>query len=758
MVLLSVCFALSASAAKSKAKEQTSQDGRFVYIIRQDKKVHIRKYKGDESKVVVPAEIDGIAVYSVGRDLFDKSEKIEKVTLSEGIKQIGDYGFDGLKNLKEIVLPSTMKTIKNFAFQGCSSLKEVIIPESVKEVRAGTFCETSDNLKIVFLNPECVVNTNFPWISENATICGYNNSTAEKRAKKLGLKFESLGYCEKIFNLKVTVQYRTSIELSWQNNKDADKYEVYISKDKQNWTKGAESKTNFVKVKNLDASTWYYIKIRTIIDGEKGDFNTPVMVATKPKTITDVKAKNTTDGLVKVTWKPTKNVDGYRVYFSTDNFKQNIDWCYVDGEKAKSFVFKDENRLDNKTKYYFKVTAYKTKDELPAIKSLTESSYSNTVSLKTKTFSYKDEPNASDDFKYTVNDKGNIKIIKYIGDNERVVLPSKIDGKKVTTIGRNSFRDNLEITSVVLPEGITYIGMNAFCRCEKLEFIDIPDTVKTICEGAFYGCKNLKKIVIPEKVEDVKRYTFSECYEYIKVVFKNPECVFAISDSEYEGISETVVISGYNNSTAEKYAKENGIRFVSLGTGEKVYNIEIKDRGRTYLSLKWQKIDKADKYQIYVSTNGTKWKKAGESKTNKFKLSDRKASTWYYVKVRAIKDGEKCKFSSVCKTATKPKTPQNIEVKLTKKGNVKVSWDKQTKVSGYKIYFSTDKNFKNNVEFDYTFNWKSNNLVLKKQEFKKGKTYYFKVVAYKWYGDKFDFYENDAIESSPGKTVSIKVK
>ena len=360
---------------------------------------------------------------------------------------------------------------------------------------------------------------------------------------------------------------------------------------------------------------------------------------------------------------------------------------------------------------------------------------------------------------FRLNEKGTrVSLIFYAPQKETTKYKINMP---VETIESEAFTSAENLKNLTIGKQVTSIEEYAFMNCQNLEKIKTysDSKLKTIGEGAFDHCFNLKSIKIPEKVKFLGNNTFNYCNEKIKITIRNPELVIGCD------IPGRATLVGYKNSTAEKYVEKygkaeigydekNDIKFKSLGTGEKVYNIEIKDRGRTYLSLTWQKISGADKYQIYVSTNGTKWKKAGESKTNKFKLSDRKASTWYYIKVRAIKDGEKCKFSSVYKTSTKPKTPQNVKAKLTKNGNVKVSWDKLSKVAGYKIYYSTDKNFKKNVKFVYATGGNPDSFIFK--NLKKGKTYYFRLTAYKV--KETVHHEQEYIESSFGKTVSIKVK
>ena len=58
-------------------------------------------------------------------------------------------------------------------------------------------------------------------------------------------------------------------------------------------------------------------------------------------------------------------------------------------------------------------------------------------------------------------------ITKYNGTDTVVVIPSKINGVTVTTIGTDAFL-GLNITSVTIPDSVTEIGANAFAGCTNL--------------------------------------------------------------------------------------------------------------------------------------------------------------------------------------------------------------------------------------------------------------------------------------------------
>ena len=123
------------------------------------------------------------------------------------------------------------------------------------------------------------------------------------------------------------------------------------------------------------------------------------------------------------------------------------------------------------------------------------------------------------------------------------VIPDEIDGKKVTKIGENAFRDRTELTSVTIPDGVTYIVDCAFFGCTLLETVTIPNSVTDICWRAFYDCVSLKEVTIPASVTNIQDYAFGYYYD---------------SDS-----SETKKVDGFKinyvkNTYGHYYATENG--------------------------------------------------------------------------------------------------------------------------------------------------------------------------------------------------------
>jgi hypothetical protein len=107
-------------------------------------------------------------------------------------------------------------------------------------------------------------------------------------------------------------------------------------------------------------------------------------------------------------------------------------------------------------------------------------------------------PNAESDFTVTLtSDNAGVIITRYTGTSARVVIPATIQGLPVVEIGNNAFRENENITSVVIPEGIVIIRNNAFYECRRLASVTLPSTLVRIESSAFRACKALTSISLP---------------------------------------------------------------------------------------------------------------------------------------------------------------------------------------------------------------------------------------------------------------------
>lgn len=105
--------------------------------------------------------------------------------------------------------------------------------------------------------------------------------------------------------------------------------------------------------------------------------------------------------------------------------------------------------------------------------------------------------------------KDGITITGYTGEAKKVVIPDKINGTEVISIGNKAFWECTSLTGVTIPEGVTSIGDRAFEHCASLTSVTIPEGVTSIGNDAFSLCGNLTSISLPKSLTSISSYGFS---------------------------------------------------------------------------------------------------------------------------------------------------------------------------------------------------------------------------------------------------------
>ena len=101
-------------------------------------------------------------------------------------------------------------------------------------------------------------------------------------------------------------------------------------------------------------------------------------------------------------------------------------------------------------------------------------------------------------YTYVELDDGTVEIRSYTGKRRFITVPEKIDGKIVSSIGDEAFRNQTGLRRVTLPEGLINIGRAAFQNCSGLFEADIPDSVEKIGAEAFFNTVNMRTLSLSE--------------------------------------------------------------------------------------------------------------------------------------------------------------------------------------------------------------------------------------------------------------------
>ena len=325
---------------------------------------------------------------------------------------------------------------------------------------------------------------------------------------------------------------------------------------------------------------------------------------------------------------------------------------------------------------------------------------------------------------YVENGENTVKIVGYSGKGEDVVIPDTISGKKVTRISNFSFNDNTIVKSLSVPASVTEIDDMVILNCPNITAIKVasdnkyydsrnncnaiiekatgnliagckttkvPNGVTKIGRFAFYNCSGLTDITLPESVKSIQHQAFQDCKNLKNITFLNKNCkICELCNPGDKTCDFTIVkgaaIHGYKGSTAEKYAKEYGRKFVALTQLSTPTLKAIVNANGTF-KLSWNKVSGAEKYELYIKQADGSYKLMKTTTATSFTTAFATYGKQYSYKMRAVKGNTKSAYSKVvnAKNTKKLQTP-TLKVAVNANGTFKLSWNKVTGAEKYELY------------------------------------------------------------------------
>ena len=95
-----------------------SAAGDFTYSVNSDGTVTLTGYTGSGGMVVIPANLDGMAVTAIGDNAFDGIQTITSIIIPEGIKTIGEGAFANCAYELHLDFPASVTSIGEGAIEG----------------------------------------------------------------------------------------------------------------------------------------------------------------------------------------------------------------------------------------------------------------------------------------------------------------------------------------------------------------------------------------------------------------------------------------------------------------------------------------------------------------------------------------------------------------------------------------------------------------------------------------------------------------
>ena len=372
----------------------------------------------------------------------------KEIVIPDSVTEIGSQAFSSCEKLTSVSIPNSVTTIRDRAFFDCNSLASITIPDSVTDIELQAFCNCT-SLKSVTI-PASVTD-----IGDEA-FGYYFNDIDELEIKKVD-----------------------GFKINYVKNTYGHYYATKNGFSDEDCLLTIELNDGTLEISNYVGNSATY-EIPGEIDGKKviRIGNSAFIDCTELTSVT------IPDGVTDIRW---------RAFYNCVSLKSVT--------IPKSVTYIDNYAFG----YYYDSDSFETK-KIDGFKiNYVKNTYGHMYALKN---GFTDEACLLTHELYD----GTLEITEYVGNSATYVIPSEIDGKRVTQIGYDAFNDCTELTSITIPDGVTIIGNSAFSDCTSLETVTIPNSVTHIYPRAFYNCTSLKSVTIPESVTYIGGYAFAECY------------------------------------------------------------------------------------------------------------------------------------------------------------------------------------------------------------------------------------------------------
>lgn len=522
----------------------------------------IKGYTGAGGDIVIPSAINGVRVKVIAANAFKGCTTITSVIVPEGVTSIGNGAFDECRNMTAITIPDGVVSIGDNAFTDCNSLESVTFPDSVTSMGVGVFyyCYDLTSVKLpagiteipgsTFIYCDSLTDVSIPdsitSIGEGAFDRCESLRSIRIPAGVDNIKNNAFAYCKSlelaIFTGNAPTSFGTDVfkdvsenfkilypsgstgftTPTWQGYSSS----VYVPGAKYTVTydtNGADTGSVPNTVAALETgdsitvsgNTGSIVKAgykfdgwNTAADGSGVDYTADGVLIVAAENVT-LYAKWET--AYKITIEPVQH--GSIVADTAEAIEG--EWVLVtvvpeEGWRLKygSLKYNDGTKdyvLNGKDSEPYNISSKASADgpgmPRPPFPSENEYSFKMPAANVTITAEFED---SSIDYSF---DEATGTILKYVGSDANVIIPSEIKGVPVVRIGVGAFEYKY-ISGVTIPEGVTAIEERAFNGCSHLCGVTLPGTLTTIGLAAFEYCYSLVSIKIPDGVDTIGGYAF----------------------------------------------------------------------------------------------------------------------------------------------------------------------------------------------------------------------------------------------------------
>ena len=496
----------------------------------------------------------------------------------------------------------------------------------------------------------------------------------------------------------------TSLEINYSSVENASAYSIYRSTDNKEFKLiGTSENTTYVD-NNISFGNTYYYKVSALrndyTDGHKSNVLSITVTGVSP---TNVSVSPVSQNQLKITFDKVNGAEGYQIYSSTS---KNGSYKKVATITTNSYT---NSKLSFGKTYYYKVRSYKKVNGKTVYSNFSAIAYKK-VNLNAP--SVKFTPTSDTSVKLTWNKISGATSYKIYYSTEEngsykglVTVKTNYYEHKKLTFGTTYFYKVIPYKS----KTAGYYNIKSYFTLPLHTSITLKDNIITA-----NLIKNVDGYALYKKINNGAFELVSES-ENNTFEIESSSDLITYYVKTYKLFEDEKVYSNPSNYVANAH-EISAESFGAISSGAKSTRVNVT--GNPNLTG----------YVLYVSTsqNG-KYTSAGSGKGSYVDYNNLVPGKTYYFKVRPyITLSGKNYYGITSEAISYQHTIKNTNIKLSNASynSIKITWDKISNASGYKVYYKTSENGKYVALKTLT----SNTYTHTKLSY--GTTYYYKVIPY----------------------------
>ena len=508
----------------------------------------ITKYYGSVAAIIVPDTIDGYPVVAIGNEAFRGNKYLTAILIPDCITSIGDYAFADT-NLDSLVLPDKLNKLGRRILSGNKGITEIAIPKTLKSVSSaylygmdgdGPFTESNIQRATIETGMTDVPEHLF---QRNSTLISVE--IPDTVVKIGGYAFaqtgvESIEIPDTVTRLEEGVLAETKLaKLKLPRNIE------FIGRRILSGNKGVTEITIPKSLKNVGSAYLYGI------DGDG------------PFTESNIKRAKIEAGMVKI---PEHLFQRDSVLISVeipDTVTEINAYAFAQTGLENIEIPESVIVLDNQVFAGGNLIQINIPDSIENMGNAIFQGCSKLKTVKLPTVRY----NIGS---YMFADCISLEEIKF-PKTVTTIWEHAFEGcsslKKVEwsdcleSIKDNAFKGCTSLTEIVIPNTVRELGNGVLYDCDSLTNISVGAGISKLSESCFEHCDNLEKIVLPYTIKSIDKSAFKECIALKEITI--PRNTSSIGTSVFSYPAK-MTIYGVAGTYAEKYAGEQGIKFVAI--------------------------------------------------------------------------------------------------------------------------------------------------------------------------------------------------